>query len=211
MLGIAGPQPKQRDFSVLFLVQLCFIAMAIMEDFLPHITMTGRQRRTSVFYDTGELPPRVPTKDSVENDDDVEDSVDLEVPGIRAIYAFFRKRPTSALVSRAAGPAAPAAELHVKSLELGAVARPATPSSHALPSPLARRRRNLARRSLCSATPGVTADPKPQVELGPMLRLLPSPPAPRAGREGFPRRVGWAQVWNPEGRPQMKPVKLTLR
>lgn len=182
-----------------------------MEDFLPHLThMTGRQRRTSVhFYDTGELPPRISNKDSLAENDDVplENSVDLEVPGIRAIHAFFRKRPASAPVSRAG--AVPAA-LHIKSLELGAVARPATPSSHGLPSGLARRRRNLARRSL-SATPGVAADPKPQVELGPMLQLLPSPPAPRAGREGFPRRVGWAQVWNPEGRPQMKPVKLTLR
>ena len=42
--------------------------------------------------------------------------------GIRAIHAFFRKRPTSACVSRAV-PAAAAATLHVKSLELGAVAR----------------------------------------------------------------------------------------
>ena len=57
-----------------------------MEDFLPHLgPMTGRQRRTSAhFYDTGELPPRVPTKDSLaENNDDVllKNSVDQEVPG----------------------------------------------------------------------------------------------------------------------------------
>ena len=41
--------------------------------------------------------------------------------GIRAIYAFFHKRPASAPVARAV-PAAPA-ELHIKSLELDAVAR----------------------------------------------------------------------------------------
>lgn len=69
-------------------MQLCFIAFIAMamEDFLPHLThMTGRQRRTSAhFYDTGELPPQISTKDSLaENDDDVplENSVALEVPG----------------------------------------------------------------------------------------------------------------------------------
>ena len=50
-----------------------------------------------------------------------------------------------------------------------------------------------------------------QVDLGPVLRLRPAPPEAKANREGFPRRIGWAQVWNPEGRPQMKPVKLTLQ
>ena len=62
-----------------------------MEDFLPHLThMTGRQRRTSVhFYEAGEVPPRVPTKESLaENQDDTHllledcvDCVDLEMPG----------------------------------------------------------------------------------------------------------------------------------